>query len=286
MTSSPDQALAELRREVDRIDGAMVDLLVERLRIVREIAAIKRQAGDGGPAIRPGREAAMLRRLVERGGMGFPAGTLVRMWRELLAATTRAQAPLSVAACAPPSRPELWDLARDHFGSTAPIQPAASCSQALRLVAEGAADLAVLPLPAEDETWWTGLLDASSRPLRIVAQLPFGPTDPRLEGCGAVVVGAIEPEPSGDDLSLIALETPAPVGRGRLLDLMAGAGLTARWRASRRLGEAAPAIHLLELDGFVARDEPRLAAALAAGSQHVLRCVWLGGYARPLADGG
>ena len=51
-------------------------------------------------------------------------------------------------------------------------------------------------------------------------------------------------------------------------------------------GETAPAIHLLELEGFVPRDDPRLAAALAAGSQHVLRCVWLGGYARPLADGG
>ena len=285
MTSSSDQALAELRREVDRIDGTMVDLLVERLRIVREIAATKRQAGNGGPAIRPGREAAMLRRLVER-GRGFPTGTLVRMWRELLAATTRAQAPLAVAACAPPDRPELWDLARDHFGSTAPIQRAAGGSQALRLLADGAADLAVLPLPAEDEAWWAALPDTQVRPLRVVARLPFAPADPRLAGWGALVVGTVEPEPSGDDLTLVAVAAPPHVGRARLLERMAERGLAARWLATRRAGESEPALHLLELDGFVAGDDPRLAAAADTSREHVLRCVWLGGYARPLADGG
>src|SRR3954447_9819282 len=284
MTSPPDQELAELRREVDRVDGDMVDLLVERLRIVRAIAGIKRRVAEAGPAIRPGREAAILRRLVERSGRRFPAGTLVRMWRELLAATTREQAPLAVAACVPPDRPELWDLARDHFGSTAPIQRTASGSQAVRLLADGAADLAVMPLPAEDEPWWVGLLDTSVRPLRVVARLPFGPTDPRLESCGALVVGAIEPEASGDDLTLLAMETPPQVGRGRLLDLLAGAGLMPRWLATRRQGEMELAIHLIELDGFLAPGDQRLADALAAGREHVLRSLWLGGYARPLAD--
>ena len=95
------------------------------------------------------------------------------MWRELLAATTRAQAPLAVAACVPPDQPELWDMARDHFGSQ-------SADPARRERVAGAAaagrrrrQLAVLPLPAEHEPWWSGLLDTSVRPLRVVARLPF-----------------------------------------------------------------------------------------------------------------
>ena len=126
MASSPDQELEELRREVDRIDQTMVELLADRLHVVREIARIKQTAAAGQPAIRPGREAVILRRLVVQAGNRFPAGTLVRMWRELLAATTRAQAPLAIAACVPPDRSELWDLARDHFGAAVPIQRTAS----------------------------------------------------------------------------------------------------------------------------------------------------------------
>ena len=285
MTNRPVQELEELRREVDRIDAAMVDLLGDRLGVVREIARIKRSASDGQPAIRPGREAAMLRRLVERAGARFPAGTLVRMWRELLAATTRAQAPLAITACVPPERPELWDLARDHFGSTVAIQRTASWSHALRLVADGAADLAVLPLPAEDERWWLGLLDTGVRPLRIVARLPFGPAMPQLEGRGALVVGAIAPEPSGLDRTLLAVETPAEVGRARLLDIMAVAGLGPGWLATSRPGDSEPAVHLLELEGFVVPHDQRLARALGGAREHVLRGVWLGGYARPLVDG-
>ena len=282
MASLIDEELDQLRCEVDRIDRALVELLADRLRTVREIARIKAPTANGRPAIRPGREAVILRRLVEQAGTRFPAGTLVRMWRELLAATTRVQAPLAIAAYAPPDRPELWDLARDHFGSTVPLHRTASASRALRLVADGAVDLAVLPLPAEDEGWWAGLLDMSARPLRVVAKLPFGPPGPLLGGSGAMVVGAIPTEPTGSDLSLLAVETPAGVGRERLLNLLSAAGLAARRLASLRPSDGRAMLHLLELDGFIGPEDTRLARALAAARELVLRSAWLGGYARPL----
>jgi chorismate mutase/prephenate dehydratase len=285
MASPPDPELDDLRREVDRLDDAMIELLAERMRVVGAIARIKRPASTGLPAIRPGREASILRRLVERAGNRLPAGTLVRMWRELLAATTRAQAPLAIAAWVPPDQPELWDVARDHFGSLTSIQRAASWSHALRLVADGSTQLAVLPLPTEHEPWWPGLLDTSIRPLRIVARLPFCPSVVYPEGCGGYVVGAIEPEPSGADASLVAIETPVEVGRARLLDLLAAAGLVPLWLATRRHAETGRALHLFELEGFLLPHDQRLAQAADVGRAHVLRGVWLGGYARPLVGG-
>jgi chorismate mutase len=283
MASSPDQDLEDLRREVDRVDRAMVELLAERLRVVREIARIKQTAATGRPAIRPGREAVILRRLVEQAGVRFPAATLVRMWRELLAATTRAQAPLKVVACVPDHRWELWELARDHFGAAAPIQRTSSWSQALGLVADGQADLAVLPLPGEGESWWATLPDRSARPLQVVARLPFGPADPQLGGTGAMVVGAIEPEPSGADLSLLALETPGDVGRDRLLDALAAPRLAPRVLAKVPAPTGETTLHLIELDGFVTMADAPLVGALARADELILRSTWLGGYARPLA---
>ena len=283
MTSPTDLELESLRHEVDRLDTALVDLFVERLRAVRDLAALKQRAAAGQPAIRPGREAVILRRLVDRAGDRFPPGTLVRIWRELLAATTRAQAPLRIAACVPAGQPELWDIARDHFGSQSPIRRADGSTQALRWVADDEVHLAVLPLPNEPEAWWVQLLDSSVRPLRVLARLPFWSTAAYPEGSGGFVVGAIAPDPSDADVSLLAVETTADLGRARLLDLLAA--WRPRWAATEDRGQDDRARHLLELDGFLAPPQPDLAEALRSASPHVLRTAWLGSYARPLSAG-
>lgn len=275
MVSPPESELDALRREVDRIDDAAVELLAERLHVVRSIAALKNRAAAGRPAIRPGREAAILRRLVAQADGRFPAATLVRMWRELLAATTRAQAPLNVAAYVPTGWPELWDLARDHFGSTAPIQRAVDAAHAVRLIGVGEADLAVLPLPNGDDGWWTDLADQSPR---IVARLPFvaGP-----DGIGALVLGATPPDASGDDLSLLLLETASGLAANRMLEMLASSDLVGR-SLDRARTSAGRVAHLVEVDGLLAPDDSRLAGL----REPILRCAWLGGYARPLAAGG
>jgi chorismate mutase len=285
MALPPDHDLEALRGEVDRLDGAIVELLAERMAVVGEIARVKRlgRAAAAGPAIRPAREAVILRRLVERAAGRLPAGTLVRMWRELLAASTRAQAPLAVAVHVPADQPGLWDLARDHFGSLTPIQRTESASQALRALALDPTRLAVLPLPDERQGWWASLLEGAPHPLRVVARLPFARTEP--EAGDALVVAALEPEPSGDDATLVGIETRRrdDLSRGRLVELLAAAGLGPRWLAATApAGDAGP-IHLVELAGYLGPGEPRLTAALAAAREHVLRAAWLGGYARPLA---
>jgi chorismate mutase len=275
MASPPESELEALRGEVDRIDQAVVELLAERLHVVRSIAALKNRDSAGRPAIRPGREAAILRRLVAQAGGRFPAATLVRMWRELLAATTRAQAPLAVAACVPAEKPELWDLARDHFGSTAPLRRVPENAEALQLLADGEADLVVLPLPEGGAGWWAKLAEQGPS---IVARLPV------VAGLGtgdALVLGASPPDASGDDLTLLALETSSGLTPDQLPALLASANL-----AGRSLAEAPASdrrtFHLVEIDGLLAPEDARLAKL----REPVLHCTWLGGYARPLVAGG
>ena len=203
------------------------------------------------------------------------------MWRELLAATTRAQAPLAVAACVPPDRQELWDLVRDHFGSTAPILRTADAAHGLRLVAEGAADLVVMPLPGDAVTWWTGL-DADL-PLRIVARLPFVSDAERR---AAPWWSATSRPILRATISRVVVLAAAPgLPAGQLPDLFRSTGLAARTLTSTTLGTHDGSLHLIEIDGFVEADDHRLAAAHAEAGGLVLRCAWLGGYARPLAVG-
>jgi chorismate mutase/prephenate dehydratase len=280
---SAEPPLEDLRREIDRIDRAILDLLIERTDVVRAIGGIKGDRLDGRLAVRPAREAVILRGLAMAAGDRFPRPVLVRMWRELIAAMTRLQTPVSVAVHVPDGSLAIWDLARDHFGSTTPIIRSESASQALRAVSDGSTAVAVLPLPGDGDAWWLALLSDRPDRLRVFGRLPFvagGAGDG--EGPGALALGQLVPEPSGDDLALLAIEAGAGTSRVRLRDLLAAAGLPPGWQSTWRSADANEATHLIEVESFVGDGDERLAALQAAARGEVLRIVAIGGYPRPL----
>src|SRR6266446_3827322 len=148
MPATPSD-LAELRHRLDEIDDKVHDLLIERVEIITMVAASKQ---DGRlAAFQPAREAEIIRRLVGRHHGHLPVATLVRMWREMLAATVRLQSPFAVAVFAPTEAQGFWDLARDHYGSSTPMSAYRSAGQVIRAVTEGQASIGVLPMPQEGE---------------------------------------------------------------------------------------------------------------------------------------
>jgi chorismate mutase len=280
---SVEPPLEDLRKEIDRIDRAIVGLLIERTDVVRAIGEVKGDRVDGRLAMRPAREAVILRRLVAQAGDRFPHRVLVRMWRELLAATTRQQTPVSLAVHAPEDNPSIWDLARDHFGSTTPIARSESAGQAIRAVSDGSAAIAVLPLPHDDEGWWLALISDQTDRLRVFGRLPFVAGRPgNGEEPRALALGRLEPEPSGDDLGLLAIEADSGISRARLRAMMAAADLAPEWQITWRPADPGQAVHLVEVGSLVREGDERLAALHGAAPGEVLRIVVVGGYPRPL----
>lgn len=275
--------LEELRSDIDGIDRAILDLLIERTEIVRRIAELKGDRERDRLALRPAREALIMRQLVARSGGRFPAATLVRMWRELLAALTRLQTPLTVSVFVDRHDQAVWDLARDHFGSSTPMHRMDSASQAIRAAGQDNASVAVLPLPGDDDRWWPALMSDHYDRLRVFARLPFvrGPVGEGDER-QAIAIGRLDLEPTGDDLALLAIEAEPGVSRWRLKTLLEGAGLDPVWLAASRPPADAVAQHLIETPSFVLDGDDRIGAVLAAGRGEVLRIVPLGGYARPI----
>jgi chorismate mutase / prephenate dehydratase len=276
--------LDHLRAEIDRIDQQILELLIERSTVVRRIGEVKGDRLDGRPALRPAREAQILRRLAERAGGRFPTAVLVRMWRELVAAHTRLQAPLSVAVFARSEDAQrVWDLARDHFGSATPMIQVDRPMQALRALGDGSATVAVLPLPGDDDSWWVSLMSDQEPRLRVFARLPFV-TGGGAEGeeARALAIGQLDLEASGADLTLLAIEAEPGLSRGRLRELLVAAGLEPGWAAAWRPPSPPQALHLVEVDGFVADGDSRIADLRKAARGEILRVVPVGGYARPL----
>jgi chorismate mutase len=275
--------LADLRRRIDELDDALHDVLMARAAVVENIAQRKR--ADATPPLRPGREAQILRRLLARHRGAFPKPILVSLWRELLAGSLAVQADLHVAVYAPEKNAGFWDLARDHYGSQTAMSGFRSTGEVLRAVADGRAALGVLPAPgrSEVEPWWRFLAAGEPPVLRISARLPFGALgNARSDDGDAFVVGAIEPEESGADRSLYVVETGDDVSRTRLLSALGNVGRPASVLAATE-AEHGAASQLVEIDGWIAGDDPRLKDALAGLGDRVRRCAWLGGYAQPLS---
>jgi chorismate mutase / prephenate dehydratase len=278
--SSPQAELEELRRRLDAIDDRLQDLLVERLEIVARVAAEKRNGSV--PSHIPSREAQILRRLAGRTA-GFPAGTLVRIWRELLAATVRAQGPFAVAAFVPENAPGVWDLARDHFGSYAPMTPYRSILQVIRAVTDRRVAVGVLPMPqdGDSEPWWLHLLSADAEGPRVVARLPFGPRGNARADGDALAIGYSPQQPSGNDRTLIATENAVAISHGRFTSALAGVGLTCTFITSSEHAQSGNT--LIEVDGFLPLSDPRLAQLRARLGGDLLRVFLVGSYAVPLA---
>jgi len=282
---TPD--LEMLRRRIDEIDDRLHDLLIERVAIVSRVADSKQRGGGVAPH-QPAREAEILRRLVARNNGAMPAASLVRIWRELLAATTRMQGAFTVAVYAPPAGPGFWDIARDHYGSHTPMLTFGSATQVIRAVAEGRATVGVLPMPQEEEAdpWWRQLLSGREATPHVIARLPFGGRgNARSDSGDALAIGRGAALPTGRDRTLIATENAPNISRGRLFSILTGLDLRCTFIASgiASSGHEEGGNMLIEIDGFVAPDDPRLDRFRAQLGAALYRLLPLGGYAVPLS---
>jgi chorismate mutase/prephenate dehydratase len=269
--------LAALRQKLDAIDDQVHDLLMQRARVVEDVA---RDAAKSGIKIRPGREASILRRLLGRHAGAMPAQAIFRFWREMFAAALVIEGGQTVAVCAGADETDLPALAREHFGALTPVRKHRNPAQALADIERGTAQVAVLPPPAEDGEggWWTSL-GTGRRQLSVIARLPFWTR--RGEGLPAgeaYVVATIRPDPSGADHGLIAFEMSADISRGKILGNLAAAGFVTFQAWLRRDSGESPVVVLVEVEGLVEDDDPRL-TQIAGLDQ----AAWvIGGFAVPL----
>jgi chorismate mutase len=165
-------ALGDLRKEIDRIDEAMHQLLMERAEIIGRLIAVKRSQATGS-AFRPAREAEMMRRLVKRHKGILPLDTVESIWRVIISTFTYVQAPFSVHADLSAGDALMRDSARFHFGFTVPFVPHMGAAGVVAAVSASKGDLGLVPAiaVASAGAWWSALeFDAAPK---IIARLPF-----------------------------------------------------------------------------------------------------------------
>ena len=275
------QSLDALRREIDTVDDALHELLLRRAALVGDIGALKNNQQTA--VFRPSREALLLRRLLVRHSGTLPALSVVRIWREIIGASTLIQGGLTVAYC-PIGDVVTGDrLARGRFGAGVTVLPVATPTQVVTAVTSGDASVGLVPVPRQDDDapWWPHVYGRSGdAAVQVVAGVPFV-----LAGDGeevsAFVIARGEAEASGDDRSLIVFECSEPSSLDRVREVLATNGFAPAHTVSYDdPGRSGAHLHLADLAGHVVLDDPRLVnvrLALPAAS------VWqVGVYAAPI----
>src|ERR1700746_923238 len=165
-------SLADLRRDIDRIDADMHALLIERGEIIDQRIAVKKTK-ETGSAFRPAREAEMRRRRWQRHHGALPLDTAESIWRVIISTFTYVQAPFAVHADLSAGDALMRDSARFHFGFTVPFIPHMGAASVVAAVSESKGDLGLVPafIMAGAGAWWSAL-EFESAP-KIIARLPF-----------------------------------------------------------------------------------------------------------------
>lgn len=273
-------SLDDLRAQIDGIDESLHDLLMRRAELVGRIAAAK--GGGGKLALRPGREAQVIRRLLGRHEGTFPKPAIVRLWREIMGAFTFLQCPVRVAVCRPADQPGYWDLARDHFGAQIPFQAHETAAQVIAAMRLDPNVLGVVPAPVQDERspWWPRLVGGEATTPNIVQRLPFiAMPNSRGRDLDAFVLARLDAEASGEDRSALAIEAPVEISRSRLIGAVTKAGFP-QPTSVIDVEQGGTWWDLVEVPTFVADSDPRLPALCTALGVDA-RVVALGTWAVP-----
>ena len=220
MTAKPAPTLADLRREIDRIDAAMHCLLMERGDIIDTLIATKKTA-ESGSAFRPAREADMMKRLVQRHRGILPLDTAESIWRVIIATFTYVQAPFSVHADISAGEAAMRDSARFHFGFTVPFISHMGAGGVVTAISASRGDIGFVPAAGASGAWWTAL-EGDDMP-KIIARFPFVERADHPAGLPVFGDRAAEPGRAGDRCG--DLERPR---------LRLGAGRVARARFINR----------------------------------------------------
>ena len=240
-------SLDMVRQRIDALDTELLRLVDERASLARIVAAAKQAAGDGDKfGLRPGREAAILRRLVAAERTAANPSLIVRIWRELIGDSLASQGPFHVSVWGGRDPGRTVELARNRFGAAPQLRQVARAEDAIS-AAKTAGGVAVCAL-TPDSAWWGRLLAEPT--LRVFAALPclaaWGPMS-------ALAVAAVAVEPTGDDRTFWVTDAPS-------LAPAVEATLSRDGVAAELISEAG-GLKLFMLAGYYQPDDERLARA-------------------------
>ncbi|MDZ3990419.1 hypothetical protein PspTeo4_00928 [Pseudomonas sp. Teo4] len=157
-----DQELKALRVRIDSLDEKILELISERARCAEEVARVKTASlaeGEKPVFYRPEREAAVLKRVMERNKGPLGNEEMARLFREIMSSCLALEEPLKIAYLGPEGT-FTQAAAMKHFGHAVVSRPMAAIDEVFREVAAGAVNFGVVPVENSTEGAVSHTLDS------------------------------------------------------------------------------------------------------------------------------
>lgn len=283
---SPDNTeLSKFRQRIDVLDDKIIALMRERIGIIQEVGVFKDKHFPGQCPIRAGREAEMLRRVMNKfEGSAFAPAAAAAMWRVLIGYSTSVESTLTLSVYTPDRNDTLYWLAREYFGPTLPIIRQPHIKRVIGDVTDGKASVGIVPTLHDDTTndWWPTLLPSAGMSPKVFAHIPFVyENTPGAIIPAALAIGRVAPEATGNDVSFIVLDTEYNVSQHRLQTALTKLNLPAHW-VSITSPTPTTRRHLIEIKSFVYPADDIMKALTKELDTAIQNIGWLGAYAAPV----
>ncbi len=270
--------MQDLRREIDETDDALHALIMRRAELAERVGRVKAESGEK-QVFRPVRETQILRRLLGNHKGKLSKAVIIRLWRELISACTNLQAPMTAAVFMPERGMGNLELTRAYFGSFTTLLPCKSVNLVLKELTQGEADFAVLSLQDDQSCWWYALAQERRRAVAVFAKLPItGTTD---DGRVVFALGKVPFESSGDDRTLLVVETDGSISLGTLDLVLKAGGIATNAIYDSFAPDMTRKAYLFEVDGFMESDDARLTAVVEKEDGKITMTRVIGGFPTP-----
>lgn len=272
------ETLQDLRREIDETDDALHALIMRRAELAERIGRVKAESGEKR-VFRPVRETQIMRRLLQNHKGNLGKDVIIRLWRELISACTNLQSPMTAAVFMPERGMGNLELTRDYFGAFTTLLPCKSVNLVLKELTQGEAELAVLSLQDDQSCWWYALAQERRRAVAVFAKLPV--TGTADNGRIVFALGKVPFEASGDDRTLLVVETDGTVSLGTLDLVLKAGGIATNAIYDSFSPDMTRKAYLFEVEGFLESDDARLAAVVKKEDGKITMTRVIGGFPTP-----
>lgn len=165
------QALGKLRQQIDSIDDQIIELLGQRMEVVRQVGLLKKQHQTA--IYRPEREKAIIDRLEQYSGDLLNRSAIEAIYQEIFAVSRNLELPEKVAYLGPEGS-FTHQAAASRFGTLSDYLPFKTIRSVFDNVETGRARFGVVPIENNREGSVVETIDMlCTRDVKIVAELPM-----------------------------------------------------------------------------------------------------------------
>jgi chorismate mutase len=280
------------RAQIDEIDLKIIELLRQRMQIVKDVAKFKQERNEKF-YIKSSREADMIKNLVNTAHGQFPKSTIVNIWRKIITTSNMAEQPIKIAIHNPKNISDYNYIVKNYYLDEVPTINFDSVNNIVSELENNNCQIGVFAIPNQNfeqekkedtkENWWISLANNKSD-IKIFAKIPFiefDQKDKNFNPINLVAVAIKEAEKSNDDGTFICIETPKEISKYSLQNELKNYNINGKILKSVELIQfEGIRFHLIETDNFIDENNPDLKKFATAKFKPFIKI--LGHFAKPI----